>query len=216
MSDLRFWSLWVAANCAAELIGLGVVGAVNIGAFFVFGEPDTLALAAVFLLLAVALGTFEGTVVGWAQARVLRRRLPELRGWVGATVRGAVVTWVLGMLPSTLVSLTRAKTTPRAEMSDLVQLALAVPLGMIAGTILSFPQWRVLRRSVERAGWWVPANALAWAVGMPLVFVAAGVHPEGTPLEVGLLVAASLAAAGAAVGAVHGAFLCRLTRPHQP
>jgi hypothetical protein len=100
-------------------------------------------------------------------------------------------------------------------MSDAAQLALAVPLGLVAGVILGFPQWRILRRSVKRATWWVLANALAWAVGMPLVFVAAGVRPEGSALQVAALVVGSLAAAGAAVGAIHGAFLCRLTRQIQ-
>jgi hypothetical protein len=211
-SDLGFWGLWVAANCFAELIGLGGAGAASFAAIVTWGEPDTVLLAAAFAALAIGLGAFEGAMVGWAQARVLRRRLPGLRGWVGATVLGAVIAWTLGMLPSTIVSLTSAATAPPPVMSDWAQLALAVPLGLVAGVILAIPQWRVLRRYVKRAGLWLLANTLAWAVGMPLVFVAAGVRPEGSPLTVALLVLGSLATAGAAVGAIHGAFLCWLTR----
>lgn len=149
--------------------------------------------------------------MGQAQALVLRRRLPEVRSWVSATLLGAVAAWALGMLPSTLMSvLGRAEEQSPTPVSGALQLLLAVPLGLVAGAILGFPQWRVLRRHVRRAGWWLVANALAWACGMPLVFVAAGVRPAAGTLTTAVMVAASLAAAGAVVGAIHGAFLVRL------
>jgi hypothetical protein len=48
-------------------------------------------------------------------------------------------------------------------MNDLVIYALAAGMGLILGTILGVPQWLALRRHVPKAGWWVPANALAWS-----------------------------------------------------
>jgi len=33
------------------------------------------------------------------------------------------------------------------------------------GGVLGFCQWRVLRRWVRDAGWWIPASLLAWAAG---------------------------------------------------
>jgi hypothetical protein len=36
--------------------------------------------------------------------------------------------------------------------------------------VLSFAQWRVLRKAAGRAGGWIPANMLAWMAGMPLIF----------------------------------------------
>jgi hypothetical protein len=78
---------------------------------------------------------------------------------------------------------------------------------------LGLPQWLVLRNYVSRAGWWVPAQSAAWALGMPLVFFAAGSIPDGTPLPVVVaVVAGTLALAGAVVGAVHGVVLVRLAR----
>jgi hypothetical protein len=84
---------------------------------------------------------------------------------------------------------------------------------MILGAILAIPQWRVLRRHVRGAGWWLPANALAWAVAMPLIFVAAGLPlPDGGILPLLAVAMAVIAGAGALVGAIHGAVLVRLTR----
>ncbi len=209
----RWWRQWVIANSAAELVGLGIVGASAYLVIGAAGEPESRAGMLGYAVLAVGLGGVEGAIVGYAQAIVLRRRLPALRSWVAATVAGAMIAWFLGMLPSTLMGLqSPTSSEPPPEMSDALQLALAVPLGMVAGIVLAFPQWRVLRRYVPRAGWWLPANALGWAVAMPLVFVAAGVRPGGSPLVIGVIVVASLAAAGAAAGAVHGTFLLWLVR----
>lgn len=209
--DLTFWLQWVLANLLGELFGLGLVGSVGYTTVRVFGEPSSITHTLAFAALAIALGAMEGAIVGYAQAKVLRRRLPQLRSWVAATVVGAMVAWLLGMAPSTVMSLVApASSEPPAELSDTLQLLLAAPLGLVAGAILGFPQWRVLRRHVARAGWWLVANALAWGCGMPLVFVAAGVRPTGTALFVVVVVAGSLAAAGAVVGAIHGAFLVRL------
>jgi len=211
---IAFWSRWVLANFLGELAGLGIVGVAGYGAVQVFGEPTSATQLIGFAVLAVGLGAVEGGIVGYAQHVVLRRRLPQLRGWVPATVLGAVIAWALGMLPSTLASLFASADPKEAgEIPDVVQLLLAVPMGLVAGAILAFPQWRVLRKRVLRAGWWIPANALAWACGMPLVFVAAGVRPEMSVWLAASAVVGSLAAAGAVVGAIHGAFLVKLTVP---
>ena len=79
--------------------------------------------------------------------------------------------YVLGYLPSTLMSLGEQSTqTPMAEPPQWIVLLLAAGLGLVGGAVLSFAQWRVLRKAVARAGCWIPANMLAWMVGMPLIF----------------------------------------------
>ena len=86
-------------------------------------------------------------------------------------------------------------------------------MGLLLGAILAAPQWRVLRRQVRGAGWWIPANALAWAAAMPLTFLAAGLPlPQDGLLSLLLLASAVIAAVGALAGAIHGAVLVRLTR----
>jgi hypothetical protein len=47
---------------------------------------------------------------------------------------------------------------------------LAAGLGALGGVVLAFPQWLTLRRIVRGASIWIPANMLAWLVGMPIIF----------------------------------------------
>lgn len=214
-SGPSLWLRWVAANAAGELAGLGMAALVGWSLFSAPGE-DTLFSHILTALVLIAVGTFEGAVVGIAQWTALRAEFPALgrMAWVEATALGALVAWGLGMLPSTLLGASAAGTgAPPPEMSAAMQMGLAAAMGLVLGPILAFFQWRVLRRSVARAGWWIPANALAWAAGMPVVFLAAGSMPADASVAVVVtLVAAALAAAGAVVGAVHGLCLVWLAR----
>ena len=206
----KFWWQWIAANGIAELLGLGTVAIVGFLAARQFGEPHGLRESLTYAVLFVMLGAFEGLVVGVAQAKVLLQRLPALQGWVSATIIGAVVAWTLGMAPSTLMSINEAAANgPPLEMNKTLVVLLAAGLGFLTGPILAFFQWRCLRRYVVRqAAWWLPANALAWMLGMSLIFI--GTHMStftSSPMLIGLGVSLSLLAAGAVVGAVHGRVL---------
>jgi hypothetical protein len=93
-------------------------------------------------------------------------------------------------------------------MSDLVIYTLAAGMGMAEGSILGAAQWLALRRHVPKAGWWIPANALAWMLGMVVVFLGTSFIPvEGITVPVALLLLLFVGAAGAVVGAVHGLVL---------
>jgi hypothetical protein len=167
----------------------------------------------------------EGCTVGVAQWLVLRGPLPRLgwRPWVVATALGAGAAWTLGMIPSTVLSLLADGTTATdgasaaSEPSGLLFYGLAALMGLVLGPILGLPQRVVLRRHVARAGWWIPAQSVAWALGMAIIFVGTNaIGREGlTPGVVALLLAA-LAVAGAAVGAVHGLALLWLLRSARP
>ena len=218
-SGPSLWLRWVAANAAGELVGLGLAALVGWALLAAPGE-DTLFSHILTALALIAVGTFEGAVMGVAQWAVLRAQFPALgrMAWVEATALGALVAWGLGMLPSTLLGASAAGSgAPPPEMSDAMQMGLAALMGLVLGPILAIFQWRVLRRHVARAGWWIPANALAWAAGMPVVFLAAGSAPTGASVAVIVaFVAAALAAAGAVVGAIHGLCLVWLARAPRP
>lgn len=65
---------------------------------------------------------------------------------------------------------------------------------------------------VRRAGLGVPANMLAWAVGMPIIFWGMDVAFRMPELwQSVLVVGGALLAAGAVVGTVHGRFLVALS-----
>jgi len=210
LSHRALWWRWVAANSAAELFGLGTVAVVGYLVASRMGEPHGLSQSLGVAILLVSLGAFEGLVVGLAQAWVLERPLPALRGWVRASVVGAAVAWAVGMAPSTIMSLGESRTSgPPLEISEPFRLLLAAGLGLVAGPLLAFFQWRCLRLCLaQRAVWWLPANAAAWAVGMPTIFVGAHMSAyTSDPILISLGVGVSLLAAGAVVGAVHGGVL---------
>lgn len=113
-------------------------------------------------------------VVGTAQWVVLRRLLPGLlwKTRALATAAGVFVAWTLGMIPSTVLSLGADAGACGAD--DAVVYGLAFLMGLVLGPVLGFAQWLVLRRHFENALLWMPANALARAFGMVVVF--AGVN----------------------------------------
>ena len=211
--DWKLWFKWILANAVGETVGLG--GTLLIGGLLLLNVQKTMVVPAA--ALAVLAGTFiEGIVVGTAQWLVLRRPFESMRWrvWVLATAIGAFVAWTLGMIPSTFI-FTGADTAGAApaQMSDLMVYALAAAMGLVLGSILGVPQWLVLRRHLPKAGWWVLANALAWMVGMVVVFVGTNfIPPEGISISVALMLLLFLFAAGATVGAVHGLVLIWLLR----
>jgi hypothetical protein len=216
--DWGLWQRWVIANALGELVGLGAAAVAGVALLQLFEATlatfASLAGAGVMILL----GTFEGVIVGLAQWLVLRRPFPAVsrRTWVLASAVGAFAAWTLGIIPSTLIDLgADAAGAPPPEMSDMLMYTLAAAMGAVLGPILGIPQWLALRCHVRHAAWWIPANAAAWALGMPVVFIGASSAPEGgLP---GLVATGGLtaAAAGAAVGAIHGLALIWLAQPRR-
>lgn len=162
--------------------------------------------------LAVLAGTaIEGSLVGTAQWLVLRRPLQRLlwRFWAVATALGAFIAWTLGMIPSTFMFAgSGSGTAGSGAVSDLLIYVLAAGMGLALGSILGLPQWLVLRHHLPRTGWWVPANALAWMLGMVVIFIGTSFIPaQGITLPVALVLLLFVVTAGALVGAVHGLVL---------
>lgn len=90
-------------------------------------------------------------VTGALQYGLLRRFLPRLGWWVPATVAG----WLLGVLLISLPSWLGWMDSPPNNL-DLILLTMGFAIGLT--------QWLVLRRRLSRAGWWIIANILGWAL----------------------------------------------------
>ena len=175
-----FWA-WTMSVTVGEFAGFcvpAIVGAL------IWDQTAPVAFAVL-----VAAGSLEGAVLGWSQARVLRRPLPSLsvRHWVVGTSVAAAVAWSIGMLPSTAYDLWSRWPVPLTVLA-------AAGVGVALLCSIGAAQWLELRRHVPRAGRWVPATAAAWCAG--LVVFSAVTSPLWQPGQPAVLIAA--------IGAVGG------------
>lgn len=102
------------------------------------------------------------------------------------------------------------------EPSQGMMLLLAAGMGLVGGALLSFAQWLVLRKHVRGAGIWLPANMVAWLLGMPVIFWAIDQAQKlNSSYQAVAFTAVALLVVGAVVGAVHGLALVRLAVKNQ-
>ena len=200
-ADDRLWGRWVRRVTAGELVGFAAPATVGVVSA---SWPSWWAYPAM-----LAAGAVEGAVLGWAQAGLLRPAVEGLRPrrFIALTSAGAVVAYAVGLAPSTL----------GGDLADLPPVLLAVA-ALLAGAVLlgsiGTAQWIELRRWVPRAGRWVAATALAWALALAVFgAVATPLWHEGQPVALSILVGlvAGLCMAATAA-AVTGAAFIRLVR----
>jgi hypothetical protein len=156
-AETALFQRWVASVTAGEFLGFAVPAAA--GALL-----STSTSLPPLPVLAVA-GAAEGAILGWAQARVLRRVLVDLSPtrWVALTAVGAAVAWLLGMLPSTLRGMW-------SQWSPLAAGAAGIVLAILLLSSIGVVQWWELRRHLQRAGRWVGGNAIGWLLGLIAFF----------------------------------------------
>lgn len=217
MQNNKLFMRWTIANALAELFGLGLTFVITGLVFSKLDSQQTVTGILLSFFFAVLSGAVEATSVGLAQWWAMNPWFPTIGrvAWWRATFIGALIAYVLGYLPSTLMSLGEATTqsAPVEEPAQWVILLLAAGMGAVGGAVLSFAQWLELRKRTEGAGIWIPANMLAWTFGMPVIFWGVDMAFKMTAIWQSVAVmAGSLIVAGAVVGAVHGAFLVRLSK----
>ena len=216
MSKNQLWSRWTLANAFSELLGLGLTFLITGLVFSKLDSQGTMTSILLSFVFAVASGAIEATFVGLAQWRAMHPWFPTIGrfAWWRGTLVGALIAYVLGYLPSTLMSMgeATASSAPVAEPPQWIVLLLAAGMGAVGGVVLSFAQWLVMRDKVKQAGLWIPANMLAWTFGMPIIFWGIDMAFKMSAVwQSVLLMAVTLFVAGAVVGGIHGLFLVRLT-----
>ncbi len=204
---------WTAATAAAELIGLG-------STFLVIGllvsRINTASGFGILLsfVLTVLCGAIEASLVSFGQWWAMRPVFSLIRfaNWWRATLIGALIGYILGYLPSTLMSIGESGAQSAAvEPPQWITLLLAAGLGLVAGAILSFAQWLVLRKHASKSLSWIPANMFAWMLGMPVIFQGMDLAFRMPNLAQSFLViSGALLLAGCVVGAVQGIFLAKI------
>jgi hypothetical protein len=147
----RFWLLWTFFNALSW--GLGWVVSFWIGWGFASLALPLMGKTASDSLGWWTVGGLLGLWVGAPQWLLLRKRLPDARMWLLATVVGGVLGAELGWLAAPQV----------------LQYGVGVEtLGawMVTGLVVGVAQWLVLRRSVSLATWWAAISALCWVLAM--------------------------------------------------
>jgi len=213
----KLFQRWTFANALAELFGLGLTFVITGFVFSKLDSQGTVTSIILSFIFAVLSGAVEATVVGLAQWWAMNPWFSSIGrfAWWRATFIGALVAYVLGYLPSTLMSMGEAtsQSAPVEEPAQWIVLLLSAGMGAVGGAVLSFAQWLELRKNTKGAGVWIPANMLAWAFGMPVIFWGVDMAFKMAAIWQSVLVmAGSLFVAGAVVGAIHGAFLVRLAK----
>ena len=208
---------WVLANALSEGLGLGLTLFLGgLAAQWLQARPGPVTIfggAMGAVVLGVAL---EGVLVGRAQAWALRARFRSLsvKDWTFATAMGAGIAWLLGVVPSTAFALLgdeQGAGVAPSEPPVLLQYGLAMLMGLVLGPILGAAQARVLKRHVRGVRRWLWANALAWALGMLVMFVGMDQVPwQGGRFVIVASVFGACCLAGAVVCAVHGWVLVSL------
>jgi hypothetical protein len=190
-NQLREWLLWTGAMIGGWLLG----AAINILASLLLnatglsdvlkGDPATVPPETVLMIMGIllALSAVIGLCMGALQEVVLRRHVPGLRRWALFTGLG----FAAGVF--------------------MAQWGLPFFLGLGVGLM----QWLLLRRDLNKTGWWPVMNVLAWPLGSVFgggLGIIVG-EALGSPLVGDLL---GYALTGAIIGAITGAVLLWMLR----
>lgn len=165
----RFLRRWVLAVTVGETLGFAVPAVVGI-ALAQAGAPGPVLYAA-----AIAAGVGEGILFGLGQWIGFGSDPPVPRGpWIAATAAGAGLAWSVGGLLFVLdVDWRSAPVLAVAGLGAVVLLASIPTL-----------QWFVLRATVARCAWWIPANMGAWMGALLWTFAPSPLVDERTPVAV--------------------------------
>jgi len=123
-------------------------------------------------------------VVSWLpifvmQWLLLRRFAGRLSIWIAASAlagsAGALVGYSLTLPLSRLYS----SISGQPAQQTLIEVALALILGVCQGLGVGITQWLMLRRRLLKAEAWIPINASAFAIAQFLTwYISLGSHPE--------------------------------------
>jgi hypothetical protein len=200
-SSWGLWERWILATSIAQIIGLAIVGIVSIVVSHVGYIQGTFTL----------IGTLEGIILGFAQWLVLRRYIHHSTRWIIATVVGGLFAWFTGLTITALMALVYAGVSDEAKILGFFKGLFL--LGAGNGTVLGFCQWLVIKNQIRRSIWWIIANAVAWALGLFVAYLGAGMVEESFSLRTALLTVVTGTAMGAVIGGITGTALVCLIKP---
>jgi hypothetical protein len=138
----RFGLRWVLLTLAGWIVGF-LLG-------FILGE---LALDNAGIEIGV------GAMVGLMQWLVLRRVVNKAGFWILASIAGFLVSAGIHAAACSYL-----KTSD--DLGNPIGVLMWTLSFILGGTLTGLLQQRILRHHVRRSGWWVPASAAGWGLGM--------------------------------------------------
>lgn len=150
------WLWWILAGMAgwAGLVLVMFAAVLRYGVSA--GNTGTVELVARL----VVGGVLAGAALGAAQWLLIRRYLQGSGDWIIATILG----WLGGALLAAALLIPFAVAHVQLGWPGDTLLR-GGEFGLVVGAVVGTAQWRVLRRQVGNAGWWVLASAAGWGVG---------------------------------------------------
>ena len=158
--DRRLFGLWVVVNAAAfaiiPLAGTLLEQLASPAAKDLVRDHRVLAI----LVIAVVGAALQGTLWGWLQWRLLRRRVPGLRRgrWMAATAVPALIAWALVLAPRITDVLAQGGSTLLAFRNGFIQV-------LVLGPLIGLSQALALRPLTSRWAWWLLANVTTYLSG---------------------------------------------------
>jgi hypothetical protein len=156
--DWFFYPAWVTLHIISVLLGLAVYWALISPIKSIAGDYLVIAgqahITEDFLLPYIFWPTLA-LANGLGQYYLLRRYLPGIGWWIGATALG----WLLALFGAQ--SLYRATVATTVDVNAMLFELVKI---LLTGGVIGLAQWLLLRRRVPHAAWWILANVLGWGV----------------------------------------------------
>ena len=195
-----------------EMLGIGVAGSLAVAVNILLGEPASFLEKTLVLGVMLIAGLFEGSSIAWFQWSVLRRKFTSMlfKNWWKYTVTVALLGWFFGSLPS-LFFVNGNNPSNVTEPSMLLIILIAIAGGAVAGLLFGWFQGLELKRHTSNWKLWIPANSLAWAVALAVIFYAATWPDANTPVfQIIISAVIGGCVAGLSLGMLTGFFLIRM------
>jgi len=147
-----FYLQWVVLNSISVVIAWYIAWAIVSWIQNVVGDRIQVGgqshITEDFLYVYVLLPTI-GLLTGIFQYTLLRHYLPRMQWWIGATLLGWLLPFVIGFVFTTLLA---------SDNNTFV-----VMLGsFLIGATIALPQWWMLRQRMSHASWWIIAVGFGW------------------------------------------------------
>jgi hypothetical protein len=211
MSRKSYFIRWMLLCAGAELLGIASAATWYGGVHATLGEPEPLMLRLVAWLLMSLAAIPEGLILGGLQAIGVKVFIPaaSARRWILATIFVGLLGWGIGtFIPMFIVTETpgAAAPDPTSELAGVM--IFAAGFGLLIGAVFGAAQAWGLPRGGGRRWSWTIANAVGWAVALPMIYGAANIATEVPRWAAKLAIwAAGGCVAGLLIGIVTGVAL---------